>query len=161
MKDVFESLDEIKTQIKDRVLSNQNILKLIHYGTGDPLSQDDILDLSMIVNKKIYFQPKTFETIKDQIAFMTLNVNGMPEFGGGQISKVDFSFMVFTHLENFELEDGSTRAWKVCSELNKLFTDTKGTWIGKVEMEGFYEVSEVPNNYYCVSIRFSVSEFKA
>lgn len=114
----------------------------------------------MIVNKKIYFQPKTFETIKDQIAFMTLNVNGMPEFGGGQISKVDFSFMVFTHLENFELEDGSTRAWKVCSELNKLFTDTKGTWIGKVEMEGFYEVSEVPNNYYCMSIRFSVSEFK-
>lgn len=160
MKNIFEAIDDIKIQIKDRVLSNQNILKYIYYGTEDPLSEKDIDDLSLVVNKQIFFQPKTLDTIKEQKAFLTLTVYGSPDyFTGERISNVTFSFNVFTHIENYELADGSTRAWKICSELSKTFTDTKGSWIGNCEMEDFYEVSEVPNEYYCIVVKFTMSDF--
>ena len=159
-KNVFDFTDEIKSQIKDRVLSSQNLLKYIYYGTDDPLVEEDIDDLSLVVNKQIFFQPKTLDTIKEQNAFMTLTVYGSPDFiGGERISNITFSFNVFTHIENFELADGSTRAWKICSELSNLFTDTKGSWIGNCELEDFYEVAEVPNEYYCIVCKFVMSDF--
>lgn len=156
---VFEAMDEIKSQIKDRVLSNQNLLKYIYYGTEDPISEEDIEDLSLVVNKQIFFQPKTLDTIKEQIAFITLTTYGSPDYSGERITNVTFSFNIFTHIENYELADGSTRAWRVCSELSKLFTDTEGTWIGNCEMEDFYEVAEVPNEYYCIVLKFVMSDF--
>ena len=36
---IFDEMDKIKSQIKDRVLSNQNLLKYIYYGNYEGLYQ--------------------------------------------------------------------------------------------------------------------------
>lgn len=158
-KNVFDAMDTIKAEIKERVLSNQKLLKYIYYGTEDPLLEEDLEDLSQIVNRQIFFQPKMLDTLKEQKAYLTLTASGAPDYSGERITNVTFSFNILTHIEIYELADGSTRAWKICRELSDLFTDTKGSWMGNCEMEDFYEVAEVSNEYYCIVLKFVMSDF--
>lgn len=156
---IFDEMDKIKSQIKDRVLSNQNLLKYIYYGNDDPLSEKDIEDLSLVVDKYVFFKPKMLDTLKEQKAYLTLTTSGSPDYSGERITNVTFTFNILTHLEIYDLADGSTRAWRICKELSDLFTDTNGSWIGKCEMEDFYEVAEVSNEYYCIILKFVMSDF--
>lgn len=156
---IFDEMDKIKSQIKDRVLSNQNLLKYIYYGDDDPLSEKDIEDLSLVVDKYVFFKPKMLDTLKEQKAYLTLTTSGSPDYSGERITNVTFTFNILTHLEIYDLADGSTRAWRICKELSDLFTDTNGSWIGNCEMEDFYEVAEVSNEYYCIVLKFVMSDF--
>ena len=156
---IFDEMDKIKSQIKDRVLSNQNLLKYIYYGNDDPLSEKDIEDLSLVVDKYVFFKPKMLDTLKEQKAYLTLTTSGSPDYSGERITNVTFTFNILTHLEIYDLADGSTRAWRICKELSDLFTDTNGPWIGNCEMEDFYEVAEVSNEYYCIVLKFVMSDF--
>lgn len=156
---IFDEMDKIKSQIKDRVLSNQNLLKYIYYGDDDPLSEKDIEDLSLVVDKYVFFKPKMLDTLKEQKAYLTLTTSGSPDYSGERITNVTFTFNILTHLEIYDLADGSTRAWRICKELSDLFTDTNGSWIGNCEMEDFYEVAEVSNEYYCIVLKFIMSDF--
>lgn len=156
---IFDEMDKIKSQIKDRVLSNQNLLKYIYYGNDDPLSEKDIEDLSLVVDKYVFFKPKMLDTLKEQKAYLTLTTSGSPDYSGERITNVTFTFNILTHLEIYDLADGSTRAWRICKELSDLFTDTNGSWIGNCEMEDFYEVAEVSNEYYCIILKFVMSDF--
>lgn len=156
---IFDEIDKIKSQIKDRVLSNQNLLKYIYYGDDDPLSEKDIEDLSLVVDKYVFFKPKMLDTLKEQKAYLTLTTSGSPDYSGERITNVTFTFNILTHLEIYDLADGSTRAWRICKELSDLFTDTNGSWIGNCEMEDFYEVAEVSNEYYCIVLKFVMSDF--
>lgn len=156
---IFDEMDKIKSQIKDRVLSNQNLLKYIYYGNDDPLSEKDIEDLSLVVDKYVFFKPKMLDTLKEQKAYLTLTTSGSPDYSGERITNVTFTFNILTHLEIYDLADGSTRAWRICKELSDLFTDTNGSWIGNCEMEDFYEVAEVSNEYYCIVLKFVMSDF--
>lgn len=156
---IFDEMDKIKSQIKDRVLSNQNLLKYIYYGDDDPLSEKDIEDLSLVVDKYVFFKPKMLDTLKEQKAYLTLTTSGSPDYSGERITNVTFTFNILTHLEIYDLADGSTRAWRICKELSDLFTNTNGSWIGNCEMEDFYEVAEVSNEYYCIALKFVMSDF--
>lgn len=156
---IFNSIDTTKSILMDRVLQNQNLLKLISIYDEDPLSHSDINDLSKIVDKSIFFKPKTLETQKDQMAFMCMGLSLLPNLDGNRVIDVFFTFTVYCHVDILDLCDGTSRAFKICAELNEMLTNTWGSWMGKIELEDGYEITEIPNSYYGINVRFSITDF--
>lgn len=156
---VFDSIDTVKSLIKDRILSNQELLKLVSVLTEDPLVAKDITDLSKIVNKSIFFSPKTLDTNKDQKVFVTMETSLLSNMDGNRLIDVYFTFNIYCHIDLLELCDSRTRPWMICSCLSNMFTNSWGSWMGKMELEDGYEIIEIPNSYYGIKIRFSLSDF--
>lgn len=63
-KNIFDEVDNIKSRVEQEILENQNLLKLLSIGHDNSLSKHDIAKPSSLVNKFIYFKPKTYSTVQ-------------------------------------------------------------------------------------------------
>lgn len=125
-------IDKYLNNIKNKILDNQNLCKLLYYNQRNPLSQPNLDDTSILykdkLNQKLYFTPYTEDA--DSESKSTLNVV-VTEFKLDQKSKyfkeLKIEFIIMIHHDLWTLDDGSgdiiLRPNAIWDEINRTFYD--------------------------------------
>ena len=69
-KTMFNVLNDFRKLIMEKILSNQELLKLVSISNDNPLSFEDIEDVQSLVNDCIWFKPKSFDTVENEKCFL-------------------------------------------------------------------------------------------
>ena len=161
--DLFETLDNLVGRIKDEILLNQNILKLVYYPDKKPLIKKDIDDVRSLVDSYIYFKPIAYEQVlQDTRTILVMDFNINPIRGKTNYVDIIFRIRVISHNKLCDIEinnEERNRARAICGEINKSFLNATGEWLGKCEFRDFAEFY-VAQDYYCVGITYAVTNFK-
>lgn len=155
---IFARVNELKGLIKEHLLSNQNLLKLIVYNDDSPLELPDIDDPQSLLNNYIYLNPIVWDsTIQDVRTFLLTNIRV------ASISKdyadVYLYFYVISHNDIYELGNGDTRVWAICDEISKSFDSSYGHWLGTCDLKSSQEVTS-RKDYYAIEMQFVFTDFK-
>lgn len=160
MDTIFKRLNELKTTIKEHVLSNQNLLKLIAYTDENALELPDIDDPQFLINNKIYFNPVVWDsTILDVGTWLLSNMRVSSIKRGSEFANVYLYFYIISHNDIYTLENGDTRVLAICDEITKSFDESYGHWLGKCELHSAQDIT-TRKDYYSVELQFLFTDFK-
>lgn len=160
MDTIFKKINDLKSIIKERLLSNQNLLKMIVYNEGNPFDLPDIDDPQSLLNNYIYLNPVVWDsTIQEVRTFLLTNFRVAPNRVNTAFADVYLYFYVISHNDIYSLENGDTRVISICDELMKSFDSSYGNWVGKCCMNGFQEITS-RKDYYAIELQFKFSDFK-
>jgi hypothetical protein len=166
-EDIFDILDDIRIEVQNRILVNQDLLKYLKYTSDDPLSNPDLtIDEAWEIvggNGKegnIYFQPRVTDTIQGDKSILTMITTTRKTRNGLQsFATVTMTFIVLVHYNNFELIDGRSRMNRICKCLKSVFDNARGVWIGKMAWDDFGDIT-APSNYNAMKITFTSQNFR-
>lgn len=156
---IFDEVDNIKFKAEEEILNNQDLLKLLSETSANPLSKPDIEKPSKLIDKYIYFKPKTYKTIEEVQSFLLMDTIITTTKGKNKFADIKLIFRVIVHNKLFELYDGKTRAYRIAKELKDSFGGEIGTWIGKCEFDDCYPLT-VPEDYQGIQMVFTMTDFK-
>lgn len=160
MDTIFKRLNELKGTIKEHILSNQNLLKMIAYTDENPLDLPDIDDPQSLINNRIYLNPVVWDsTITDVGTFLLTNIRVSAIKRGSEFADVYLYFYVISHNDIYTLENGDTRVLSICDEIAKSFDSSYGHWIGKCELRSAQDIT-TRKDYYAVELQFVFTDFK-
>lgn len=169
---IFTRLNKFRTVIQDRILTNQDILKLLKYTADDALFKPDLsIDeaWNLVGDKKvnpdtkeetggyIFFQPRATDTIQDDKSILIMSMSGQKN--RSNYADVYLTFIVLVDYSNKELIDGSYRLYTICEKIADMFGSTDGSWMGKMEFKDFRNIT-VPTNYDAMGVTFLMSDFR-
>lgn len=159
-KDIFRSLNEFKVTVQDKLLLNENLIKLLHYNDGDPLSKPIVDNVQDLVEKNIFFYPRVFdETMREEKSFITMSIHSRASRSSTYIDVV-LVFNVITHKSLRGLSSGENRIWRISEELNEMFNYSKDdAFLGKCKLNDFNELT-LASNYYGLQVTYSFTGFK-
>jgi hypothetical protein len=162
-KNIFDRLGDLKNEIKDRILHNQELLKLLKYDNEDPLSNPDIsMDdvLNMVGGDgNIFFQPRAVDTIETNKSIITMKIQGRSNRIGTHHADISLIFVALVNYNCNELIDGTDRINRIGSCIKNLFDDTTGAWEGKILFKSFGDVT-CPVKYASLGLEFTLTDFK-
>ena len=159
-ENVFDCINKFEDHIKDVVLSNQNLLKLIALPNDNPYDEPDIDNVSALVDDYIYFKPVAFEnTVEDQKCFLLLNMTCIPIYNKSNYITLSVEFYIIVHNKLIKLEDGSNRMYKICSEIQNSLNEATGDWLGEIKFSDFRN-SIVPTVYYGSTLKYKLTQFR-
>ena len=140
-KSSFLSVEKDSAIIMDKILSNNNLKKLLYYNSRDALHKKDLTEeesLSLI-NSHIKTVPKLYidNDIRCYIIItfsnFTMDVTN-PEFRDNTIT-----FHIICHYDQWQLEDFMLRPFRVAAELDKMLDKARLTGIGTLQFVGMYQ----------------------
>lgn len=160
MDTIFKRLNELKSTIKEHILSNQDLLKLIVYTDENPLDLPDIDDPQSLVNNRIYLNPVVWDaTIENIGTWLLSNIRVSSLKKGSEFADVYLYFYVISHNDIYNLENGDTRVLAICDELTKSFDSSYGHWIGKCSLNSAQDIT-TRKDYYSIELQFVFTDFK-
>jgi hypothetical protein len=148
-------IDRYLNDIKDKVLANQSLCKLLYFNNENPLAESDIADTSILytdkLNQKLFFTPFTDD--RDSEAKSTLHIV-ISDFKLDTTSKyfkdISIDFIVMIHNDLWILDDGSgeikLRSNAIWKELNDTFFEHRSA-MGKNLFEYSKMVRTKDNQY--------------
>ena len=148
-------IDRYLNDIKDKVLANQSLCKLLYFNNENPLAESDIADTSILytdkLNQKLFFIPFTDD--RDSEAKSTLHIV-ISDFKLDTTSKyfkdISIDFIVMIHNDLWILDDGSgeikLRSNAIWKELNDTFFEHRSA-MGKNLFEYSKMVRTKDNQY--------------
>lgn len=157
-KNVFRFLDELKKDLQDYILLDQNILKLVSVEDGEPLEAEDIEDIYGLVDKNIFFKASEPDTVTNQKCFMLVCLSGYSY--GADIINVTVEFVVVCHNDLYNLKDGTTRTFQLLGEVHDRLGKARGSWMGELELDRFNDILNIKSGYYGFSACYKLSQFK-
>ena len=159
-ENIFDEVQNVRNTVMEKILQNQNILKLVAIPSPDALSQNDIENVGALIDNYIWFKPKVFEaTVKDVKCFLLMDINVTATRNRSNYSDIKIIFRVIVHNDLFELDNGKARSYEIAKHLTDMFQSEKGSWIGKCEFLSCYQL-ETPFAYQGIEVAFSVTDFK-
>lgn len=138
----LQEMGENLQQIMKRLLSNQNLLKLLYYTDKDPLNKQDITDDQ--IKKEIFeklvkivprVNPKEREGAESIVSFRV--VRGRKISSNSEFSNITISFEVFVPLTQWIIKDVSLRPFLIMSEIQKSLEGKTIEGLGRIEFGGF------------------------
>lgn len=157
-KNIFSYLDELKKELQDYILLDQDILKLISVDNGRPLEAEDIEDIYGLVDKNIFFRPKEVDTVLEQKCSLMVCLSGITQ--GKDMMGATIEFIVVCHYDLFNLDDGNTRVFQLLSKIHDHLGNARGSWMGELELYGFNDMINIKSGYYGFSARYKLSQIK-
>lgn len=130
----FEASGKDLQQISNKILNNQNLLKLLKYSTPNALSQPNLKskDVQSMMNKNIRVTPKLPYTSDQEsviiISFDSFTTNNNnPEFRDNVIM-ID----ILCPVDSWIMNDYMLRPYKIMHEIDSMLNNSKLNGIGKV-----------------------------
>lgn len=161
---MFEQLNILKERIKDEIMLNQNLLKLVYYTDYKPLECEEIDIPTKLVNDYIYFSPIAYDqTVQENKVLLVLAMRQSPTYKFHDFVDADFYIRIIMHnsLNDIEIDHKNwSRALAICEELNKSFLKSRGNWLGECDFKLFEEITTTQDTYG-VLLKYSVTNFKA
>ena len=130
----IENIKKYKEEIKEMILSNQNLLKLLYYPSASPLEEKNINNASGLLNKYIFFRFRNPETIENKTSFIVVNIKANKFRNQESFINIRIYFDIFTDNMIINLDNGNDRFDCIAEEINKMMNGAKGEWIGQAKL---------------------------
>ena len=138
----FSLLNEDINKVLDKLVSNQNLCKLLYYNDSNPLSQTSLTDPPSLLYSLIFPYPTAIETFKDSdgnpVASSIINVlfdNFKLGTKNHKFKSGDLTFIILSHISLWRLSDSTLRPFCLLNEIDEMFSEQRVIGIGKGEFE--------------------------
>lgn len=157
LQEVGPSLQKIVT----RLMTNQNLLKLLYYTDKDPLNHDDLTQEQIkneIYDKFIKIVPRIGpkETANSLIALRV--VDGQKTKENGEFLSISISVEVFVPLTQWAIKNSNLRPFAIMGEvqnsLNNKIIDGMGKMIG-----GDFQLNFLTEEISCYEMEFFITVY--
>ena len=157
LQEIGPSLQKIVT----RLMTNQNLLKLLYYTDKDPLNHDDLTQEQIkkeIYDKFIKIVPRIGpkETANSLIALRV--VDGQKTKENGEFLSISISVEVFVPLTQWAIKNSNLRPFAIMGEvqnsLNNKIIDGMGKMIG-----GDFQLNFLTEEISCYEMEFFITVY--
>lgn len=125
-------------KIMQKLLSNQNLLKLLAFSSADALSKEDLTDeqVSGLIGTNIKVIPKL--PIPEEVgSYIIISFdNFIPNDNNPVFRDNLITFDVLCYLDDWLMDDYLLRPYKIMHEIDEMFNGSKLNGIGRVEFIG-------------------------
>lgn len=145
-------------KIFNRLLKNNDLLKLLYYTDKDPLGQNNLTEDQIkeeVFNKLIKVVPKVGakETAKSVIAIRV--IRGEKIRDNTEFSNLSLSIEVFTPLDQWIMKSDSLRPFLIMGEIKESLDDKRINGMGKLVCKGF-DLSFLTEEVSCYEMSFNI-----
>lgn len=159
----FMTVEKDARLIVDKMLKNTRLKRLLYYTSSDAILNrtgkckdlDDAQTLSL-VNNHIRLRPK-ITVDPDVRAYIVITFDNFttnltnPQFRDNVVT-----FDIICHLEQWDLENGQLRPYRIAAELDEMFNNSKLTGIGETQFLGCNQVI-LNDEFAGLSLMYSVT----
>lgn len=159
-KNFGETGVNLRTMI-NRLMSNQNLMKLLYYTDLNPLSHEDIdkeVIVNEILNKQLVYIPliESNEYAKSYIAILI--DSGNKNMGNSSFINVDITVSVLTPISQWMIKDNNLRPFAIMGEIQKSLDEKTVDGFGKIISRGF-KLVEVTDEVTIYQLLFTNIEY--
>lgn len=125
MSGKFSELNVIVNESLNMIYANQNLCKYLYYETSDPLSESDIVDTTVLLDKNIFLHPKIPTEQETTKNFLTITIDEIVPFKGNPVFREEIlSFDIISELNSWSIDDG-IRLLHIINELDNMFNNKR------------------------------------
>lgn len=148
-------------KIMTRLLTNQNLLKLLYYTDKDPLSQPDLTETQIkneVYEKLVKIVPRVGpkDTAASLISMRV--VRGMTDGTNDQIRNISLGIEVFVPLTQWMIKDTNLRPFCIMGEIQKSLCGKKINGFGQIS-GGDFSLNFLTEEISCYEMTFGISEY--
>lgn len=145
-----------------RLLANQNLLKLLYYTDKDPLSQPDLDQETIqkhIFDKLIKVIPKvTQEDISSANSAVAITVSGAMATQNGEFRGITIRIESFCPLTQWYIKDENLRPFMIMGEIENSLKGKKINGLGKIG-GGDFSLSFLTEEISCYEQNFNITTY--
>lgn len=134
--------NKIKNSILESVLNNQDLLKFIYYNSSNPLNENEISDPTSLINTHIFKKSRIIGVTDTAQSFLIIRLtNGRLSNNNSAFKNLQLILDVICHdtlIDN--LDNGNDRMLCILDELDDIFNDSKGLWVGRMSFDSCKEL---------------------
>lgn len=126
--------------IINRLMANQNLLKLLYYTDKNPLSGADLTQEQIkkeVFDKLIRITPKVLPKENAKSCIGLRIQNGIPNGGNSEFRLVHFDFEVFTPMTQWMIVNSNLRPFAIMGEIEKSLKGKRVKGLGTIKGDGF------------------------
>ena len=135
-KSSFLSLEKDFALIANKIMSDQDLLKMLYYTQPDCLQADDLTGIEIVsmLHKQIKIVPKIdIDTDCPNYIIISFD-NFTPNKKNPEFMDCTINFDIFCHPDHWNMGNFALRPYKIAGRINKLFNNQKLTGIGDVNL---------------------------
>lgn len=156
-----QELGENFKLIIKRLLTNQNLLKLLYYTDKDPLSHNDLTQEQIeneVYENLIRITPKLLPQDDAQSHIGLRIQNGIPDAANTEFRLVHFDFEVFTPMTQWMIAESNLRPFAIMGEIERSLKGKKVNGLGVIQGRGF-SVEFFSDEMSCYKLNFVLEIF--
>jgi hypothetical protein len=126
--------------IINRLMANQNLLKLLYYTDKDPLSGQDLTQDQIkgeVFNNLIRITPRMLPQDNARSHIGLRIQNGIPNGENTEFRLVHFDFEVFTPMTQWMIANSNLRPFAIMGEIEKSLKNKRVKGLGTIKGNGF------------------------
>lgn len=135
----FEVMGEDIFKIVDKLLKDQQLLKLIRYTDADPLKHPDLTkeEIDAMFNKNILITPKIPDDDQDKNCYIIVLLdNYVLDPKNSDFKQTVIRFDILCPMDRWLINDRSLRPYMIMNRIDTLFNEQKLAGIGNLSFEG-------------------------
>lgn len=147
-------------KIIDRLLKNENLLKLLYYTDKDPLNNVALTEEQIkkeIFNKLIRFVPRV-GTLEDSKSVVVLYITQGTKLDNDEFIGITFCIDCITLLDQWNIKDSNLRPFAILGEIQKSLEGKIVNGLGKLS-GGDFELSWITEESSCYTIKFQMTQY--
>ena len=149
-------------KIVTRLMSNQDLVKLLYYTGKDPLSEADLTDEQLseeVFEKLIKVVPRVGpkETAKSLISLRV--VNGLTNKQNAEFRDFTLGIEVFVPLTQWIIKNSSLRPFCIMGEIQKSLNGKNINGLGKI-IGGDFSLNFLTEEISCYEMTFSIIDYE-
>ena len=148
-------------KIVRKLLSNQNLLKLLYYTGNDPLSEPDLSDeiiKNEIYEKLIKFVPRVGPKETAQALISLRVVSGVTDSNNNQFRNIHLSLEIFTPLTQWVIKDANLRPFAIIGEIQTTLNGKKIDGLGKI-MGGDFDLEFLTDEISAYEVAYDIVNY--
>lgn len=149
-------------KIVTRLLTNQNLLKLLYYTDKDPLNHEDLTQEKIqneIYEKMVKIVPRVGpkETANSLISLRV--VRGLANPTNGEFQDVIMQIEVFVPMTQWFIKDSNLRPFAIMGEIQKSLNGKVINGLGKLE-GGDFALNFLTDEISCYELTFELTQYE-
>lgn len=135
----FEVMGEDIFKIVDKLLKDQQLLKLLKFTDGDPLEHPDLTkeEIDEMFNKNILITPKIPDEDKEKNSYIIVLLDDyILSPVNNDFKQTTIRFDVICPMDKWLINDKSLRPYMIMNRIDTLFNEQKLAGIGNLSFEG-------------------------
>lgn len=141
-----------------RLLTNQNLLKLLYYEDKDPLSHEDLTQEQIkekVYDKLIRITPKLEPKDTANSIIGLRIINGIPNGSNNEFRLVNFDFEVFVPMTQWMIKNSNLRPFAIMGEIENSLKGKRVKGLGTIHGNGF-NVEFFSDEITCYKLDFTL-----
>lgn len=153
-----EELGKNLQKIVKRLLSNQNLCKLIYFTDKDPLNNNEDIDIKKIYGDLIRVKPRLDPEEKSNSYIVPLIVNGIKDEDNDEFRDFLIRIYVYVPIEQWIIKDDNLRPFAIIGEIQKSLNKKNIDGIGKL-LGGDFNLNLLTDDMSCYTVDFYLKNY--